>query len=78
MKQLNSQLKAQHDKSAAQLRKDYEARLQQAIETIKMQASASHVQSHLNHEVKLTEIKEQEKDKYNKRVKELKQEFKLI
>jgi hypothetical protein len=63
---------------AAQLRKDYEARLQQAIETIKMQTSASQMQSHKNLEVKLAEIKEQEKDKYTKRVKELKQEFKLI
>jgi hypothetical protein len=28
LKQLNNQLKAQHDKNAAQLRKDYEVRLQ--------------------------------------------------
>jgi hypothetical protein len=43
-----------------------------------MQNSASQVQSHKNLEVKLAEIREQEKEKYNKRVKELKQEFKLI
>jgi hypothetical protein len=43
-----------------------------------MQTSASQVQSHKNLEVKLTEIKEKEKEKYRKRVKELKQEFKVI
>ena len=36
------------------------------------------MQSHKNLEVKLAEIKEQEKEKYSKRVKELKQEFKVI
>jgi hypothetical protein len=43
-----------------------------------MQTSASQMQSHKNLEVKLAEIKEQEKEKYSKRVKELKQEFKVI
>jgi hypothetical protein len=78
VKQLNNQLKTHHDKNAALLRKDYEARLVQATETIKMQTSASQVQSHKILEAKLAEIKDQEKDKYTKRAKELKQEFNLI